>query len=447
MRAIKDFMKETLDMAINAGASECDLILGKGKSLKLSSQQQKLEEYNVSSSQILGIRAIKDNRVGISYSESMQEDAIVLMIKNSLENAKNSNENPHEKIELTNVDDIVENDDKYNIVDKVETQEKIDLALKLESTVLDRDNRVESCPYNGLSESESEYYYLNSPGTFCVHTERVVGCYTSALISEGSDKAIHYHSEKSRSFDSLNWMKCVDESLKHAAYWLKGRPLDTGKYDVVFTANVLSDIFSCYSNIFSGKASKDKRNPLFEKLGTEIFNSDLSIIDAPSYEKAFYYSSFDDEGNSRMDLNLIENGVYKNIMHNSVTAKYFNTNNTFHAARSPRGGLGVTATNTLILPREASDADIFNGTVFEIHSVQGIGSGTDAISGDFSMAASGYLLRNGEIGQPVKGVTIAGNFFEMLKNIEIIGNKIEEADSMSFYTPIIRFSSLSVAGK
>ena len=89
MREIKDFLKKTIDKATDAGANECDLILSKGKSLSLSAQDKKLDKYNVSSSQLMGIRTIKDNKVGISYTESMSDEAIELMIKNSLENAAN----------------------------------------------------------------------------------------------------------------------------------------------------------------------------------------------------------------------------------------------------------------------------------------------------------------------------------------------------------------------
>ncbi len=446
IRETKDLLNDILSQAEKNGAQSADLILSRGKSLSMSSQQKKLDKYNVSSSQVIGIRIVKDNRVGISYSESLDKSATDFMIKSAIENAKNSFENKDESIEFINMNDTIEAEDKYNVVDNVPAEDKINLAIKLESIVYEKDNRVEACPYNGLSESESEYYYINSPGTFCFHKERVVSCYTSALIAEGGVKSMHYHGEKARSFDSLNWNNCVDESLKHAAYWLKGKPIPTGSYDVVFTADALNDLFDCFPNMFSGKATYQKRNPLYEKIGNEIFHKDLTIMDSPYFDRAFYFSGFDDEGYERADLKLIENGVYKHVMHNSVTAKQMNAVNTYHASRSPRSGLGVSGTNLIISSGEASESEVLTNKVFEIHSFQGIGSGSDAISGDFSAAASGYLLKNGEISQPVKGVTVAGNFYEMLKNIACIGSKLEASNSSVFYSPKIRFENLSIAG-
>src|SRR5665648_117578 len=94
-------MKKIMERIINQltdHKAEGDLIFSSSKSLKMSSQKGSISEYKVSSSQILGIRAIKDGRVGISYTEAMDDESVSLLIKEALQNAKANEPNPLEKM-------------------------------------------------------------------------------------------------------------------------------------------------------------------------------------------------------------------------------------------------------------------------------------------------------------------------------------------------------------
>ncbi len=69
------------------------------------------------------------------------------------------------------------------------------------------------------------------------------------------------------------------------------------------------------------------------------------------------------------------------------------------------------------------------------------------ISGEFSFGASGFLCRDGQRIQPVRGITVAGNFYQMLKEIDAVGTIIEHSTACDFYAPNIRFSRLNIAGE
>jgi len=80
-----------------------------------------------------------------------------------------------------------------------------------------------------------------------------------------------------------------------------------------------------------------------------------------------------------------------------------------------------------------------------ITNVQGAHSGVNAVSGDFSLQASGYYIENGEKIRPVALITVAGNFLEMLKDITMVGNDLK----MSYYgvtSPSIKVKSMQVSG-
>ena len=95
---------------------------------------------------------------------------------------------------------------------------------------------------------------------------------------------------------------------------------------------------------------------------------------------------------------------------------------------------------------DASDSSMTIGEYLEVHSLQGLHSGSNHISGDFSFGASGYLCRDGARVQPVKGITISGNFHKMLLDINIVGDKVYATTEKNFFAPKLRFEAMSIAG-
>ncbi len=440
---LKNTLEKVVDYGKQFGADGCDAILSKGESFSLNAQEGAIDKYKVSGAQVIGVRAIKDAKVGIAYTESFDEDSMKLAVQAAIENAKNSEVNEYETIAVTSGEFIHESEFKK---DDISTEEKIDFCLKLESEVKGRDSRVQAVPYNGFSETTSSSYYMNSNGVFGFASEYYQSCYTSALLSEGGETSMHYHGSIGRKLKDLKWDECVKESLEHASEWLKGKPLTTGNYDVIFTIDAFSELFGTFSNIFSGKGAMEKTNPFADNLGKKVAGELLTITDRPQYQDAFFMEYFDSEGTPHRDLTLIEKGELKSFYHNSATANYFKTSSTGHARRGAKSALGVGGTTRVISAGNTSENDLFSGEYFEVHSLQGLHSGANAISGEFSFAASGYLCRAGKRVAPVKGVTVSGNFHKMLLDLKLIGNTIHSTHDKDFFTPYVRFEAMSIAG-
>lgn len=441
---LKNNLEKIINYAKGFGADASDAILNTGTSFSVSAQNKEIDKYKISGSSVIGIRAIKDQKVGISYTESMDEESLKVAAKNAVENAKNSDINEFETISISSDKDLITKG--FSSKDTTSIQEKIDFCLRLENEVKERDSRVQAVPYNGLSEIESETYYLNSLGTFGFDNEYYMSCYTSALIKEAQNNSMHYHGVIGRSLKELDVESCVKESLEHASNWLNAGPVKTGHYDIIFAADQFVDVFNCFSNIFSAKAAWDKLNPFADKLGKSVAHSELSVMDMPMYKDAFFKYEFDSEGMIRSDLALIENGKLNSFYHNCATANYFKTKTTGHASRGPRSSMGVGGTNRVIKAGETAEKDVVSGEYIELHSLQGLHSGANAISGEFSFGASGYLCKDGKRIKPIKGITVAGNYHHMLMKIKAIGDVIHANTDKSFFAPKICFEKLSVAG-
>ena len=114
--------------------------------------------------------------------------------------------------------------------------------------------------------------------------------------------------------------------------------------------------------------------------------------------------------------------------------------------RGPRSTLGVGLHQVEIAKGEDDPTALHSGEYLELTDLTGLHSGANAISGNFSFGASGYLCRDGERIQAVRGITVAGNFYEMLRKISMIGNRQNWDEGRSALMPSIRFSDVAISG-
>lgn len=443
---IKNAMQTAISMAKELGAQGSDVIANKSQSMSFKAAGGKLDEYKISQGQVLGIRVVKNNKIGLAYSESLDENAISYMVKTAMSNSEFSKENKDEKISSESTGTLEVIDPDLNQTENVSVEDQIALTLSLESEVLKADKRARNAPYNGLTMSQSDMFFANSADRFCFHTEKNHSCYTSALLSEDGQNAMHYHVMIGRKFSDLNVKSVVDESIYHAGHFLKAKPIASGKYSIVFAPEIWHSLFGNFQSVYSAKGAMEKLNPWREKLGQRVTDARFNISDDPTDKQGAAFTMFDSEGINTTKLNLIENGELKHFYHNTATAHHFGTKTTGHAARGPKSGLGVSGTNLKISVGPDADSEIKQGKYLNIVAIQGLGSGSDVMSGDFSFAASGYLMNGAEIEQAVKEVTISGNFYDIiLNNIELVGDKEYVTYDKTFFSPLVRFKDLTVS--
>lgn len=436
-------MKNVLDRVLNEltdHKAEADLIHITSKSLKMSAQKGAISEYKVSSSQIVGVRAIKEGKVGISYTESFDDESISLLIKQALQNAETSEANPDESL-LALTGELRDEMNKPEA--PVDMAIKTQKALELETKPRAMDQRVVSVPYNSYSESEYYSQYLSSRGRSAIYTDKSYTVTSSALMDDKGKKANFYDFHSAHTFNELQWDRVVENSLFHAKNLLTEQSLPTGRYAVMFNTDNLKDIIGCFANFYSAKSALDKMNPWATKIGEEVASKDLSIEDHPLFDRSFRISKFDGEGMERKPLSLIQDGVLKNFYHNSVTAKKFNTTTTAHAVRGPDSSLNVTGTDLIIRGKNKKPLP---QKYLEVIDMAGLYSGANRVTGNFSVAVKGYVYENGKRTMTFGNITLSGNLMEMLKKVEVVGDELLASTDESFFSVPLIFDGLSIAG-
>ena len=241
----------------------------------------------------------------------------------------------------------------------------------------------------------------------------------------------------------------VDLALKKA----HAVGVESGKYNVVLDPKQMRTLLSVYSSAFSAKMAQMGMSLLAGKEGEKIASDIVTITDDPMREGVSIQTNFDAEGVAAFRKAVVEGGVLKTLLHNRETAANQGVESTGNASKG--GYASPVAISPYAFCLEAGDKtedELLNlaGNGIYITELKGLHAGANPITGDFSLESAGFKIENGKLTDAVKSFTIAGNFFELIKNISALSDKVEVAVTGGFTTfgaPAVLIPDMSVAGK
>ena len=241
----------------------------------------------------------------------------------------------------------------------------------------------------------------------------------------------------------------VDEAVSKVSAGL----VESGKYSVVLSGKQMRTILSAYVSAFSAKMAQMGMSLLAGKEGQKIASDIVNITDDPMREGVSIQTNFDAEGVAAYRKSVVEGGVLKTLLHNRETAKAAGVESTGNASKG--GYASPVAISPYAFCIEAGDKteeELFAlaGNGIYITELKGLHAGANPITGDFSIESAGYKITDGKLSEAVKSFTIAGNFFDLLKSIAALSDKVEVAVTGGFTTlgaPAVLIHDVSVAGK
>ena len=440
---IESNAERILDRVVAAGAVG-DLVVQERSSLALSARDGELEEHKITSTRVYGVRVVKGDRAGISYSEAGDAEALDSMVEQALVNATFARADPAESVvagdtALVTEDTILCPDDPTSV------EQKIDAVLFLERELAARDN-VRNVPHNGVQDLTSNRHIFATTGRTAHGRDRICSAFAYALLSDGDKDALEGVAQHARRFADIDTAGIVDQTYRRCVAMILGEAIPSKHYDVLFDVERQADLFAVFHDMFSAKSARDGINPLRDKLGKRIAVDALTVRDIPLDANGLGYALFDDEGLPTSTTTLIDGGFLSTLAHNSATAAHFAARNTHNAYRSPRSSLGVGLHQLEVAPGDVDEGALAAGEYVEVVDLAGLHSGGNPVSGDFSFGAAGFLCRDGERIRPVRNITVAGNFFEMLKHIAAIGDRQHWNPERSALMARIRFADVAIAG-
>ena len=158
----------------------------------------------------------------------------------------------------------------------------------------------------------------------------------------------------------------------------------------------------------------------------------------------FGTSPFDGDGLPTRRTVLVENGILKNYMLNTYTARKLGMESTGNASRGLAGAPGIGAGNFFLEPGTLTPEQIIADVPNGLYVTETMGFGVNLVTGDYSQGASGLWIENGELAYPVEEITIAGNLKDMFRNISAIGNDLVFRGAGA--VPTLRIEGMTIAG-
>lgn len=442
------FVKELFSKAQEEGFSEYEVYYVDRESLSISVYKEEVEKYNLNNSAGLSFRGKFGDRIGYSYTEILDEDAIEMLVKKAKENVL--------AIENNDIQFIYEGDKEYKEIntyheelEDIPADKLINIAISMEKEAKKYCNKVESFSGCSVSYSSGKYGIINSKGLNLSNKSNLLTAYVVPIVKDLDKMYDGCGYVVAKSLNDVKPDKIAKMGVDEALSKIGGTSIASGNYKVIINNEAMVSLLSTFAGIFSGDAVQKGLSLLKDKEGEIIAADIVNLVDDPHLEDGLASVSFDDEGVATLKTYLIKNGKLNSLLHNLKTANKAGVKSTGNGFKSSYASpISVSPTNFYIEPGinslEEMTKKINKGLI--ITDFAGLHSGANSITGDFSLAAKGFYIEDGIKTHPVEQITVAGNFFTLLNNIEEIGSDLKFPMS-SVGSPSIVIKELSIAGE
>jgi len=428
--------------AKEAGIEDIQVYYARDTEFEVEVFKGSIEKYQISDSSKLGAKGIYKGKMGTVSTEVINEEVFDFLVESIVASAK--------VIDSQDEVFIYEGDENYPEVlglyneelFKVEAKKKIEDTKELEKIVLAQDDRMKMVQAF-YGEGTTTVLIQNSKGLKLekVVNSAVFGVY--AIASDGKDQRTAYEFIFTNDYNDFNFMELATGAAKKSCALLGAEPCDSGEYEILLSGGASNSLLHPYVSMFSADAVQKDVSLLKGKIGETIANELITIVDDPFKAKSPKSGSFDNEGVATQYKELVSKGKLTGFMHNLKTAKKDGIKSTGNGSNS-----GVAPSNFYILPEDLKYDDAVKSMKkgIIITDLAGTHAGANAISGDFSLQASGFLVENGEVVRPVALITVAGNYLEMLSEVTGVCDDVEF--NFGFIgSPSLRIKKLMVSGK
>ena len=431
------------DYAKSVGFSDVEFKVSTSNKLSISVFQHKVENYSVAENETIYIRGIVNGNMVSGVTEN--KNTICKILEQMAENAN--------LIDEVKEQEIFGGSEKYkhfktynDALDSMSVSDKIDLCLKVEEKAYAYDPRIAPGVEVEYQESVSAMKIVNSKGLKLSHKVNHGVLVVSVVAKSETDTRTAYKFKITQD-GNFDIDSIVKEACDDAINALDGTQCDSKKYKVLLAPNVFASFTSVLLASVSGEAVNKGRSLLKDKLHEQIASPKLTISENPHNKQYPYFCrAFDDEGVATVKKDIVKKGVLDTFLYNIEAAKQAKVESTGNGYGG--SNIGISTAFVEVKPGKRTKEElcekIQNG--IQITSVQGLHSGMNPLSGDFSLQASGYRIENGKITTPVNLITVAGNIFAMFKDIAELGSDVYVTPS-GISTPSVFIKSLAISGK
>ena len=374
----------------------------------------------------IGVRVIADHRQGYAWAGSLDESVVAETLREARDNAKFGE--PDEWYALAGSGDL--HGVTAPVLDlwrdellTVPTEEKVRIALELDRATKAADPRIRNVESSSYGDSLSEGALANSLGVAAEQRRTTCGASSSAIADDGTGAQTGYGYVSGRTLADLDLESVPREAATRACRLLGARPIPGRRIPVILDPLVTRSVLGVLSSAFNGESVLKGRSLFAGREGEQIGATRVTVLDDPTDPRALGAAAYDSEGVPTRPNALVDRGVLRGFLQNVYTGRRSGAGTTGSAVRGFTSTPGVGVRALRFEPGEHSPEDIMASVpeALYVQSVSGLHSGTNPISGDFSVGAEGLMVRGGDFAEPVREVTVASTLQRMLLDIADVG--------------------------
>jgi PmbA protein len=389
-----------------------------------------VESLSMAGVEGVGVRVISDHRQGFAWAGSLEPDVVDETLDEARDNAAFGEPDEWNGLpaptDFAGVEPATLDVWRESLLG-VSADDKVALALDLERATRAADERVRGVEYAGYGDTAIEAAVASSFGVVAATRRTMCSCSSFAMAGEGDDTQTGYGFSAGRVFDDIDAAEAASDAATRAVRLLGATKPRTQRLPVVLDPLVTRSLLAIVGSALGGEAVLKNRSMFVGREGEQVAAPAVSLREDPTRPDALGAATHDAEGVPTRPLDLIADGQLHGYLQNTYTGRRSGAATTGSAVR---GGFkstpGVGARALYLEPGRLSPDEILASvpTALYVQAVSGLHSGTNPVSGDFSVGAEGLMVRDGELAEPVREVTIASTLQRILLDVGEIGSDL-----------------------
>ncbi len=452
-----ELAQHAVEWAKKAGAGAAEAFISDIESVQVMVNARQVEQMNAVREAGIGVRVLRDGRQAFGSTNDLDRGAVnalteELVRKVVYHSADEFNVIPEKGDGFLEGDwsdhpDLSVYDPK---ISEVPVQEKIKTALRMEQAGLDVSPKISGAMYL-VYEDETKYSYLaNTNGFTGWHRSAKCGGGAQMSAVDGESRESGEFTKEVARYEEFDPEEVGRKAAENAVAMLGAKPIASCEMPMVIAPEIGAQVLAFVAGMLSADEVQKGRSLFAGKLGAMVGSRAFTLIDDGRLRGGLATAPVDGEGIPRQTTPLIADGVLKTYMYDCYCARkekgmVKSTGNRMRGGYGSAGGVG--ATNLYLKPGSDAREKVFSGIDrgFYLTVVLGLFAAIDRASGDFSIPSAGFLIEKGGTGRPVRGITVGGNLFELLKAVDKVGNDLAWFESIG--APTFSVSSVKIGGK
>jgi PmbA protein len=445
----KGLAEQLVKKCVQKGADGAEVYLETTRNLSIEVRNGEIETIQEAASQGAGFRIFVKGRMAFSSCNDLKEAALENAISSAIGFAKNTtaDENnvlPDDK-SSTPVEGLYDPQ-----ISKIPMDQKIELAKKVEKLAM-KDPRITKSGGAGYGEGEGEIFLANSNGLSKTTKASSCSFEVSVVAEKGDQKSSGGESCSRRFFADLKSPDEVAEKAARKAYeMIDPKAVKTQKAAVIFEPDVAYAILGGILRAVNGEQVLQGASFLGARLNKKIASELVTLIDDGTRPKGLGSSPFDGEGVPTQRRLIVDKGVLRGFMYNTIVAKRAGVKSTGNASRGGFSDLPDIGPHSFSMAAGGSKPEeIIQATKTGLLLKEVTGYGINPVNGNFSGGASGFWIEDGKIAFPVKELTVAGTADEILQGIDLVATDLD-LDKGAYFrmtSPTFRIKLMQIGGE